>query len=82
MLWKINKRKEAKEKENDLRIVEITNGLGEKTFSIEMYNMWGKYFSMWTTEKSNIDTYENAVKLKSEIEKQILKATVVSRRIC
>lgn len=37
----------------------------------------GKYCSLWFIEKNNIDTYENAVKLKSEIEQQILKDTVI-----
>ena len=75
MFW--NKNKKEKQKQNELRIVEVTNGLGEKTFSIYKYRMWGKHCSMWFIEKTNIDTYENAVKLKSEIEQQILKDTII-----
>lgn len=64
-------------KQNELRITEVINALGEKIYSIEKYKMWGKYCSLWFIEKNNIDTYENAVKLKSEIEQQILKDTVI-----
>jgi len=75
MLWNKNKRNEVKQ--NELRITEVINSLGEKTFTIEKYRKWGKYCSMWFTEKCNIDTYVNAVNLKSEIEQQILKDTIV-----
>jgi hypothetical protein len=75
MFWK-NKRC-TKVKQNELRITEVINGLGEKSYSIEKYRMWGYHASMWFDEKTGIDTYENAIKLKSEIEKQILKDTIV-----
>lgn len=58
-------------KQNELRIVKVVNSSGEETFSIEKYRKWGKWLSMWFTEKNNIDTYENATLLKSELEQQI-----------
>ena len=74
-------KKRNRAKQNDLRILEFTNKLNEKTYSIEQYRIWGKHMSMWFTEKSGIETYENAVKIKSEMEQQILKNTIVQIKV-
>jgi len=66
-------------KQNQLRISEVVNGLGEKSYAIDKFRIWGKYMSMWFSEKTNIDTYENALKIKSELEQQILKNTIINK---
>lgn len=38
-MW--NKNKKNKVKQNELRITEVINALGEKIYSIEKYKMWG-----------------------------------------
>jgi hypothetical protein len=73
MRW--NKRKEVI-KQNELRIAEVINELNKKTYAIEKYRMWGKHSSMWFTEKSGIGTYANAVKIKAELEQEILRDTI------
>lgn len=79
MWW--NKKNRIEIEQNELRIIEVINKLNEKTYIIEKYRMWGKYCSMWFTIFSGIDTYENAVKIKYQIEQQILKDTIVYRNV-
>ena len=66
-------------KQDELKIVESINTFGKKIYSIEKYKIWGKYCSMWFTEIDNIDTWEEAVDLKSEMEQEILEKTIISR---
>ena len=66
-------------KKNELRIVKNVNELGETIYNIERFYIWGKYMSGWFTEKSNIDTPEEALKIKNEIKHNILKNTIIEK---
>jgi hypothetical protein len=78
-MW--NSKNKNIERANELRIVQTTNSLGEIRYTIEKFHVWGKYMSCWFTEKSDIDTLENAVKIKTEKELEILRATIVQRNV-
>lgn len=83
MWW--NKKKEIKSenkpKDGDLRIVELTNRLNEKSYIIERYNTYELCYEWWEEVKTDIDTYENALEIKSEIEEEVFRKTIIQRKV-
>jgi len=47
-------------KQNDLKITTYNNGI---SYNIEKFYRCGKYMNIWGTEVSDIDSYDDAVRL-------------------
>lgn len=79
MIW--DRKNKNIERNNEVRIVKIINALGETKYDVERFRVWGKYMNMWCTAKSNIDTHEEALVAKNEIEQKLLRNTIVDRNV-
>jgi len=83
-----NRKNSNIDRKGELRIVKEINSLGEITFTIEKFyvwgnhgSLWGKYGSLWCWEVRNISTKEEALRIKSELETQELRKKIVSREV-
>ena len=76
-------RKKNRNKIDDLRIVEITNGLGEISYSVERFYRSGTFIPLliWYTQIKNIKNYNTAVEKKEQLDTKIKRDKIVNRKI-
>ena len=78
-------KKKDRNKLNDLRIVEITNGLGEVSYNVERCVVSSSFdifpSRTWTMELVGFSDYDTALEEKEKLDIKINKNKVVSKRV-
>lgn len=78
-------KKRNKNKIDDLRIVEVINDLGEKTYDIERYTHSSSFDLFpsrnWSLELTGFYDYDTTVERMEELDTRIKRDKVVSKRV-